>query len=48
MRAARRAVHRVIVRRRVPSRAANHSGRATKDTSWMVTAIGQGAVNGAV
>ena len=48
MRRARRAVQRVISRRRVPSRAENQLGRAANDTSWMATAMGQGAVSGAV
>jgi hypothetical protein len=45
---ARRALHAVTTRRRSPSRAANHSGCATNDTSWMARAMGQGAVSGAV
>ena len=44
---ARRALQAVIVRRRSPSRGENHSGCAANDTSWIATAVGQGAVSGA-
>ena len=39
-RVARRAESHVNVRRRTPSRHANHSGCAANETSWMTSAVG--------